>query len=71
MHEPVGHELQTTDETRGTTTGVERRDTDDAEYPLTVRQAARFLGVSAQTVYLWVERKQISHLRVMAETSGF
>jgi len=34
-------------------------------HPLTVRQAARFLGVSAQTVYLWVERRQIPHLRVM------
>ena len=27
------------------------------EYPLTVREAAKFLGVSVQTVYLWVERK--------------
>ena len=36
-----------------------------AELPMTVREAARFLGVSAQTVYLWVERKQIPHLRVM------
>ena len=29
------------------------------ENPLTVREAAKFLGVSPQTVYLWVERKQI------------
>ena len=29
------------------------------ELPLTVRQAAVYLGVSIQTVYLWVERKQI------------
>ena len=35
------------------------------EIPQTVRQAAVFLGVSPQTVYLWVERKQIPHLRVM------
>jgi len=35
------------------------------EYPLTVREAAKYLGVSPQTVYLWVERKQIPHLRVM------
>ena len=27
----------------------------DPEYPMTVRQAAQFLGVSPQTVYLWVE----------------
>jgi hypothetical protein len=26
------------------------------EYPLTVREAAKFLGVSPQTGYLWVER---------------
>jgi excisionase family DNA binding protein len=36
-----------------------------AEIPLRVREAAVFLGVSPQTVYLWVERKQIPHLRVM------
>ena len=35
------------------------------ELPLTVRDAAVYLGVSMQTVYLWVERKQIPHLRVM------
>ena len=33
--------------------------------PITVKEAARFLGVSPQTVYLWVERKQIPHFRVM------
>ena len=41
------------------------------EYPLTVRDAARFLGVSPQTVYLWVERKQIPHLRVMGRNIRF
>ena len=41
------------------------------EYPLTVRDAAKFLGVSAQTVYLWVERKQIPHLRVMGRNIRF
>jgi excisionase family DNA binding protein len=35
------------------------------ECPLTVSEAAKYLGVSPQTVYLWVERKQIPHLRVM------
>ena len=44
---------------------------DGNEYPWTVRQAARFLGVSAQTVYLWVERKQIPHLRVMGRNIRF
>jgi excisionase family DNA binding protein len=35
------------------------------ELPLRVRDAAVYLRVSPQTVYLWVERKQIPHLRVM------
>src|SRR5579863_519117 len=35
-----------------------------AEILVRVREAAVFLGVSPQTVYLWVERKQIPHLRV-------
>jgi excisionase family DNA binding protein len=42
-----------------------------AEYPMTVREAAKFLGVSPQTVYLWVERKQIPHLRVMGRNIRF
>jgi excisionase family DNA binding protein len=41
------------------------------EYPMTVREAAKFLGVSPQTVYLWVERKQIPHLRVMGRNIRF
>ena len=41
---------------------------DDA---LTVKEAARYLGVSPQTVYLWVERKQIPHLRVMGRNIRF
>jgi excisionase family DNA binding protein len=41
------------------------------EFPMTVRDAAKFLGVSQQTVYLWVERKQIPHLRVMGRNIRF
>src|SRR5437899_628543 len=41
------------------------------ELPLTVRDAALYLGVSTQTVYLWVERKQIPHLRVMGRNIRF
>jgi len=33
----------------------------EIELPLTVRDAAHFLGVSTQTVYLWVERTQPHH----------
>jgi len=35
-----------------------------AEYPINVQEAARFLGVSSQTVYLWVERRAVPHLRM-------
>ena len=42
-----------------------------AELPMTVKEAAQFLGVSRQTVYLWVERKQIPHLRVMGRNIRF
>ena len=41
------------------------------ELPIRVREAAVFLGVSPQTVYLWVERKQIPHLRVMGRNIRF
>jgi excisionase family DNA binding protein len=41
------------------------------EVPLAVREAAVYLGVSIQTVYLWVERKQIPHLRVMGRNIRF
>ena len=43
----------------------------DPEYPMTVREAAQFLGVSPQTVYLWVERRQIPHLRIMGRNIRF
>ena len=41
------------------------------DHPMTVRDAALYLGVSPQTVYLWVERKQIPHLRVMGRNIRF
>jgi excisionase family DNA binding protein len=45
--------------------------TEDSELPINVKEAAKFLGVSPQTVYLWVERKQIPHLRVMGRNIRF
>ncbi len=36
-----------------------------------MQQAAIYLGVSVQTVYLWVERRQIPHLRVMGRNIRF
>ena len=50
------------------TASAERRTN---EIPLRVREAAIFLGVSPQTVYLWVERKQIPHFRVMGRNIRF
>jgi excisionase family DNA binding protein len=41
------------------------------EIPITVKEAAKFLGVSPQTVYAWVERRQIPHLRVMGRNIRF
>jgi excisionase family DNA binding protein len=49
----------------------ERTSTAQSELPMTVKEAAIFLGVSVQTVYLWVERKQIPHLRVMGRNIRF
>ena len=43
----------------------------DSDCPMTVQDAAQYLGVSPQTVYLWVERKQIPHLRVMGRNIRF
>ena len=43
----------------------------ESHLPMNVKDAARFLGVSPQTVYLWVERKQIPHLRVMGRNIRF
>ncbi|HXQ35704.1 MAG TPA: helix-turn-helix domain-containing protein [Anaerolineales bacterium] len=50
---------------------LERTSNLPEDNPLTVREAAKFLGVSPQTVYLWVERKQIPHLRVMGRNIRF
>ena len=52
-------------------TQSERVENENQEIPLRVRDAAVFLGVSAQTVYLWVEGKQIPHLRVMGRNIRF
>ena len=41
------------------------------ELPLRVCDAAVYLGVSPQTVYLWVEREQIPYLRVMGHNIRF
>jgi excisionase family DNA binding protein len=41
------------------------------ELPMRVREAAVLLGVSPQTVHLWVERKQIPHLREMGRNIRF
>jgi excisionase family DNA binding protein len=58
--------------TRGAFVELEKeRQTLSEEFPLTVREAAKYLGVSPQTVYLWVERKQIPHLRVMGRNIRF
>jgi excisionase family DNA binding protein len=64
-----GHE-KSMDHDKFHTCGIQTA-TSVQECPLTVREAAKFLGVSPQTVYLWVERKQIPHLRVMGRNIRF
>ena len=46
-------------------------DTEATDAPFTVKDAARFLGVSPSLVYAYVERKQIPHLRVMGRNIRF
>jgi excisionase family DNA binding protein len=41
------------------------------DIPWNVSQAAKFLGVSPQTVYVWVERKQSPHLRIIGRNIRF
>jgi excisionase family DNA binding protein len=56
----------------GTLAEPDRVTSAPADEPLlTVREAAKYLGVSPHTVYLWVERKQIPHLRVMGRNIRF
>ena len=62
VHASYGERLE------GITENIETR---DPEFPMTVRDAALYLGVSPQTIYLWVERKQIPHLRVMGRNIRF
>jgi excisionase family DNA binding protein len=53
------------------TNHTDQTSTTQEDYPVTVREAAKYLGISPQTVYLWVERKQIPHLRVMGRNIRF
>ena len=46
-------------------------DRDATEVPITVKAAARFLGVSPSLVYAYVERKQIPHYRMMGRSIRF
>ena len=43
----------------------------DADRPVTVKEAARFLGVSPSLVYEYVSRKQIPHHRMMGRCIRF
>ena len=46
-------------------------DGEATDAPFTVKDAARFLGVSPSLLYAYVERKQIPHLRVMGRNIRF
>ena len=79
----TGSEVDVAGHEPGATNAVLSESTDDghaangelrlagSNLPITVKEAARFLGDSHQTVYLWVERKQIPHFRVMGRNIRF
>ena len=46
-------------------------DGEATDAPITVKAAARFLGVSPSLVYAYVERKQIPHYRMMGRSIRF
>jgi excisionase family DNA binding protein len=69
--QPSADQLRSTEPFASATLKVNDHAPDSSDLPITVKEAARFLGVSPQTVYLWVERKQIPHLRVMGRNIRF
>ena len=56
------------EESREGTMSLDREATDA---PITVKDAAQFLGVSPSLVYAYVERKQIPHFRMMGRSIRF
>ncbi len=56
------------EQSREGTMSLDREATDT---PITVKAAARFLGVSPSLVYAYVERKQIPHYRMMGRSIRF
>jgi excisionase family DNA binding protein len=50
---------------------VNQREIQGFEVPVDVKTAARFLGVSPSLVYVYVERKQIPHFRMMGRAIRF
>ncbi len=46
-------------------------DREATDTPITVKAAARFLGVSSSLVYAYVERRQIPHYRMMGRSVRF
>ena len=46
-------------------------DGEATDTPITVKAAARFLGVSPSLVYAYVERRQIPHYRMMGRSIRF
>ena len=51
--------------------GTMSLDAEATDTPITVKVAARFLGVSLSLVYAYVERRQIPHYRMMGRSIRF
>ena len=64
-------ELPVADHNLATEPGPKRAEQDGLEYPVDVKAAARFLGVSPSLIYAYVERKQIPHFRMMGRAIRF
>jgi excisionase family DNA binding protein len=48
-----------------------KTDPQDEERLINAKEAARYLGVTPNTIYVWVEQKRIPHLRTMGYTIRF
>jgi len=64
-------ELPVTGHDLATEPGPKRTEQDELEYPVDVKVAARFLGVSRSLIYAYVERKRIPHYRMMGRAIRF
>ena len=64
-------ELPVADQDLASEPGQKRTEHEALDYPVDVKAAARFLGVSPSLIYAYVERRQIPHYRMMGRAIRF